>query len=69
MKNTGAHRTHCCAKHGCKYGEPDCPVKLGEIIQDHPCQDCDEDPPMEKLDLEGREFCAKCGAEKGKEKV
>jgi hypothetical protein len=38
----GVHRTHCCKKHGCKYGDHDnCPVCLGLIIQDHLCEDCD----------------------------
>lgn len=37
----GVHKTHCCVKHGCKYGNPNCPVVLGKIIQDYPCEDCD----------------------------
>jgi len=38
--STGVHRTHCCKKHGCKYGDEKCPVILGTIKQDHPCEDC-----------------------------
>ncbi len=37
----GVHRTHCCLNHGCKYGNQDCPVELGLIIQDYPCEDCE----------------------------
>lgn len=36
----GVHRTHCCKKHGCKYGDEDCPVVTGKIKQDYPCEDC-----------------------------
>ena len=35
------HRTHCCKRHGCKYGYTDCPVEIGLIEQDYPCEDCD----------------------------
>lgn len=37
------HRTHCCFKHGCKYGDKDCPVELGLIKQDYPCEMCNDD--------------------------
>lgn len=45
----GVHRTHCCKKHGCKYGDKDCPVELGLIVQDYPCMDGDDinDPCFE----------------------
>lgn len=36
----GVHQTHCCVMHGCKYGNSDCPVVTGEIIQEYPCEDC-----------------------------
>lgn len=39
----GVHRTHCCSKHGCKYGHADCPVVVGILKQDHPCEYCDDD--------------------------
>ena len=44
MKNEyyGVHQAHCCIKHGCKYGEKDCPVVLGLTIQQYPCEDCGE---------------------------
>lgn len=34
------HKTHCCGKHGCKYGKEACPVKLGEVEQTYPCEQC-----------------------------
>jgi hypothetical protein len=37
----GVHRTHCCKKHGCKYNSENCPVVLGKIDQDYPCEHCD----------------------------
>lgn len=39
----GVHRTHCCARHGCKYGDADCPVERGRIVQDYLCESCDID--------------------------
>lgn len=39
----GAHSTHCCAIHGCKYGDDDCPIVSGEINQKYECQDCGEE--------------------------
>jgi len=36
------HAAHCCAKHGCKYGDKDCPVVIGKIKQNNPCEDCEE---------------------------
>lgn len=46
------HKSHCCKKHGCKYGDNDCPVELGEVIQDHPCESCSreqEDPLYQRV--------------------
>jgi hypothetical protein len=40
----GVHVTHCCALHGCKYGDADCPVKLGQVAQEYPCEQCPEEP-------------------------
>ena len=39
----GVHETHCCSKHGCKYGDADCPVVLELVEQEYPCEWCDED--------------------------
>lgn len=41
--NPGTHRSHCCKRHGCKYGSPGCPVLSGELVQDHPCEVCEFD--------------------------
>lgn len=35
----GAHVTHCCKRHGCKYGDEDCPVVLGTAQQECACED------------------------------
>lgn len=37
------HEAHCCARHGCKYGDSDCPVALKTYEQAYPCEMC-EDP-------------------------
>ena len=34
------HTSHCCADHGCKYGQEDCPVETGKKDQEFPCEDC-----------------------------
>jgi hypothetical protein len=44
----GVHESHCCPKHGCKYGDNDCPVVLG-LTDKHSnhCETCEweyEDP-------------------------
>lgn len=39
----GVHRTHCCKKHGCKYGDEYCPVVLGHVKQDYKCESGDFD--------------------------
>ena len=33
----GPHPSHCCATHGCKYGESRCPVTTGKTTQEFPC--------------------------------
>lgn len=39
--NIGVHATHCCVKHGCKYGPSEkCPVSNKEVEQEYPCEDC-----------------------------
>jgi len=43
MREYGVHAAHCCAKHGCKYGDEDCPVFNLLIKQKHPCWDCDDE--------------------------
>lgn len=34
------HAGHCCAEHGCKYGDNTCPVVLKDTLQEYPCEDC-----------------------------
>lgn len=34
------HIRHCCAVHGCKYGNEECPVESGEVKQDYACEYC-----------------------------
>jgi hypothetical protein len=40
IENWGVHINHCCEKHGCKYGDIDCPVILNLAKQNHPCEFC-----------------------------
>lgn len=35
------HTEHCCAKHGCKYGDDDCTVTTGLAPQSFDCESCD----------------------------
>lgn len=37
------HTEHCCAKHGCKYGDEDCTVIMGIAPQSFDCESCDWD--------------------------
>lgn len=32
--------SHCCARHGCKYGYEECPVETEKVEQDGPCEFC-----------------------------
>lgn len=38
--NDGVHTSHCCAAHGCKYGDKDCPVEMRLLVQEYACEDC-----------------------------
>jgi hypothetical protein len=43
-RRLGVHIAHCCAKHGCKYGDNDCPVATGRARQQSLCDHgCDDD--------------------------
>jgi hypothetical protein len=55
--NKGVHRTHCCNIHGCKYGDPSCPVESGEIIQTYPCEQCENDPTGRTEDTREHKPC------------
>lgn len=37
----GVHAQHCCTRHGCKYGNPECPVVRGRVAQEVPCSECE----------------------------
>lgn len=39
--DTGVHASHCCVRHGCKYGDEDCPVVIGKVAQMYDCEDCE----------------------------
>src|SRR5471030_2357389 len=41
--NIGVHTSHCCARHGCKYSNDECPVVLGTHKQAYPCEFCGEE--------------------------
>lgn len=41
MSDRCVHTEHCCSKHGCKYGDEDCPVFTGRKSQSSPCELCD----------------------------
>jgi|ERR1017187_1222748 hypothetical protein len=44
----GIHLSHCCLKHGCKYGDgDDCPVESGEMTQEYRCEQCYQDDSNE----------------------
>lgn len=57
LSEDAVHANHCCKKHGCKYGDPDCPVEQGRIAQRFECEsgNCFE----EEIDIETlyREWC------------
>jgi hypothetical protein len=37
------HTEHCCQRHGCKYGDIDCPVILYVKQQSFMCEFCEDD--------------------------
>jgi len=40
IEEARVHQSHCCVKHGCKYGDEDCPVVKGEVKQFYYCEAC-----------------------------
>lgn len=40
MTDIMVHASHCCVRHGCKYGDADCPVVAGTVPQQYPCEFC-----------------------------
>ena len=59
-ENYGVHIAHCCYIHGCKYGDKNCPVASGEVVQKHLCYDCEEE--YEPYTLEEIELLRKSAA-------
>jgi hypothetical protein len=43
MDDKCVHTEHCCLKHGCKYGDDDCPVESGAKLQSFDCEACYEE--------------------------
>jgi len=43
MDEYGDHTARCCAKHGCKYGDKNCPVINRVIKQQYFCERCDKE--------------------------
>lgn len=41
------HTEHCCKRHGCKYGDSDCPVENGLKVQSGYCERCSWEIPEE----------------------
>ena len=48
--NIGVHTSHCCARHGCKYSNDECPVVLGTHQQEYLCEWCGEEAIQLKHD-------------------
>lgn len=44
--SVGTHASHCCVKHGCKYGSDSCPVVSGEVAME--LDQCQEGWDMEE---------------------
>lgn len=45
VRNIGTHQTHCCIRHGCKYGNANCPVVNETVVQAYACEYCEETKP------------------------
>lgn len=43
ISSIGWHVHNCCKIHGCKKGEPNCPVVLGNLNRDTKCPQCLEE--------------------------
>jgi hypothetical protein len=41
MTEKDVHIEHCCARHGCNYGDDECPVWTCVKLQSYPCEVCD----------------------------
>ena len=52
INRDGVHTTHCCMRHGCKYGAVDCPVEAGTVAQAYTCEQCEEENVLAKEQVE-----------------
>jgi hypothetical protein len=50
-RSNGVHAAHCCIRHGCKYGDPQCPVMKKVVTQEYDCEMCDEDAERQPVTL------------------
>lgn len=48
MTNHKSCQSHCCERHGCKYGHEDCPVATQKLEQDGPCFLCPSFPEIKE---------------------
>lgn len=53
--NMGVHASHCCQRHGCKYGfypheDAACPVVAGDVAQKYLCERCAESADQDMQD-------------------
>jgi hypothetical protein len=46
-RQIGTHIGHCCARHGCKYRNEDCPVEKGTHEQTQACESCTSSATLE----------------------
>lgn len=65
--NIGAHKTHCCIMHGCKYMNEDCAVVLDRVKQEYICEECQNTgiktvKEVRRLFKSGRRKCETCGS-------
>jgi hypothetical protein len=42
LRDVQVHVEDCCAIHGCKHGDHNCPVTTHRAKQAYPCDECDE---------------------------
>jgi hypothetical protein len=40
MTTLDVHTAHCCSRHGCKYGDPNCTVVTGRAPQEYMDEQC-----------------------------
>lgn len=53
------HDAHCCVIHGCKYGDKDCPVLLGQE-RGIECEECEDEAASLQDYFEEVEYIEAC---------